>query len=160
MGKIFDAMVSFFDEDDWKYSVVEEDTILRLGFSGKNGNWQCYAQAKEEAEQCTFYSICPVKTPEGKRLEMAEFITRANYGLILGNFELDFDDGEIRYKTSIDVEDDRLSSALMKHLVYANILTMDQYMPGIMAVLYAGTEPARAVAEIEGGDAEGRNNED
>jgi hypothetical protein len=30
--------------------------------------------------------------------------------MIIGNFEMDFEDGEIRYKTSIDVEDDSLSS--------------------------------------------------
>jgi len=142
-------MVQFFEEDDWRFSPIDGQTVLRLGYSGKNGNWQCFAQAKEKTEQCIFYSICPVKAPEPKRPHMAEFIARANYGLVIGNFELDYDDGEIRYKTSIDVEDDRLSSALMKHLVYANILTMDQYMPGIMAVLYAGTEPALAIAQVE-----------
>jgi hypothetical protein len=31
-----------------------------------------------------------------ERAPPAEFITRANYGLIIGNFELDFEDGEIR----------------------------------------------------------------
>jgi len=43
-----------------------------------------------------------------------KFLTRANYGMMIGNFEMDFTDGEIRYKTSIDVEGDKLSSALIK----------------------------------------------
>lgn len=30
----------------------------------------------------------------------AEFLTRANYGLVFGNFEMDMHDGEIRYKPS------------------------------------------------------------
>jgi len=34
-----------------------------------------------------------------------EFLTRANYGLNIGNFEMDFQDGEIRFKTAIDVEE-------------------------------------------------------
>jgi hypothetical protein len=51
---------------------------------------------------------------KGKQQTIAKFITRANYGMSLGNFELDFNDGEIRYKTSIDVTDDRLNFALIQ----------------------------------------------
>ncbi len=42
----------------------------------------------------------PVKAPEEKRLAIAEFVARANDGLRIGNFELDFGDGEVRYKRS------------------------------------------------------------
>ena len=79
-----------------------------------------------------------MNAPGERMAAVAEFITRANYGLIIGNFELDFSDGEIRYKTSLDVEGDRLSQALIKQLVYTNVLTMDQYLPGILAVLEQG----------------------
>lgn len=47
--------------------------------------------------------------PENKRLAVAEILTRANLGMIIGNLELAFVDREIRYKTSIDVEGDRKS---------------------------------------------------
>jgi len=80
---------------------------------------------------------------------MAEFLTRANYGLVVGNFELDFTDGEIRYKTSIDVEGDCLSKALVRAIVYTNIIMMDKYMPGIMALLYANVSPVQAIARAE-----------
>ena len=42
--------------------------------------------------------------PEEMRVPMAEFLTRANYGLRIGNFEMDFEDGEVRYKSSVDFE--------------------------------------------------------
>ncbi|HEX9018927.1 MAG TPA: YbjN domain-containing protein, partial [Anaerolineaceae bacterium] len=76
--------------------------------------------------------------------------TRANYGMIIGNFELDYQDGEIRYKTSVDVEDVALAESLVQNLVYANVLTMDKYLPGLMRVLYAGIEPIAAIEEVEG----------
>jgi hypothetical protein len=66
---------------------------------------------------------------------VAEYLTRANYGLILGNFGLDYTDCEIRYKTSIDVEGDHLAPALIRNLVYTNVTMMDQYLPGILAIL-------------------------
>jgi hypothetical protein len=103
----------------------------------------------ETQQTVLFYSICPIATPESQLIAMAEFITRANYGLIIGNFELDFSDGEIRYKTSIDVEGDTLSQALIKQLVYTNVLTMDQYLPGILAVLEQGMSPQDAISLVE-----------
>ena len=150
MGAVYDAMVRFFDEDDWKYQPVEGKAMLRMGFSGDNGKWTCIARAVEEADQFIFYSIAPASVPEEKRVAMAEFITRANYGMRIGNFEMDFSDGELRYKSSIDVEGDRLSSPLVKHMVYPNVLMMDKYLPGIMAIIYAGKSPQQAVQEIEG----------
>ena len=88
-----------------------------------------------------FYAICPVAAPEDGRLAMAEFLTRVNDGLVIGNFELDFGNGTIRYKTSIDVEGDRLSQALIKRVVYTNVMTMDQYLPDIMIVLEGRRSP-------------------
>jgi hypothetical protein len=149
VSHVFDSVVSFFKKDDWRFEQIQGKTILRMGFSGRNGNWQCFAQARDEQEQFIFYSIAPVNVPEDKRHIVAEFITRANYGMIIGNFEMDFSDGEIRYKTSIDVEGGELSFSLAKQMVYANVVMMDKYLPGIMAIIYAGKSPLDAVTEIE-----------
>lgn len=149
-GKIFEAIVNFFKEDDWPFHQIEGEPILQIAFQGETGKWTCYAKAREEQEQFVFYSVCSVNAPENKRIAVAEFITRANSGMILGNFELDFVDGEIRYKTSIDVEGDRLTSALIKRLVYANVTMMDKYLPGIMSVIYSDISPADALAQVEG----------
>ncbi len=66
----------------------------------------------------------------------------------IGNFELDFDSGEIRFKTSLDVTGDRITPALIKQLVYINVLTIDQYLPSIQAVL-DGATPVDAIRAIE-----------
>jgi hypothetical protein len=149
MGDLYDAIVAFLQEDGWTFTPMEEQMVLRTGFRGENGQWTCYAQAREEQGQFIFYSVCPVNVPEDRRMPAAEFLTRANYGLFIGNFEMDWSDGEIRYKTSIDVEGDRLSPALVQQMVYTNVLMMDRYLPGIMQVLYGNVSPADAVAEAE-----------
>src|SRR5437762_10474197 len=138
---IFETMQTFFKEDEWPLTQVEGQPMLRMNFRGSNGRWMCLAQAREEQQEFVFYSICDANTPEDRRPAMAEFLTRANYGLYIGNFEMDYRDGEIRYKTSIDVEGATLTAPLIKSLVYANVAIMDRYLPGIMSVLYAGTPP-------------------
>jgi hypothetical protein len=146
---IFDTVVQFFEEDDWNFQEFEGKTILKMGFSGSNASWTCYAHAKDEEERFTFYSIMESKVPANKRAAIAEYLTRANYGLVIGNLEMDYSDGEVRYKTSIDVEGGQLTSQMIKTMVYVNVLTMDKYLPGIMSVIFAEVSPVDAIAKIE-----------
>jgi hypothetical protein len=149
-NSILEVAKTFFTMDDWPFSVMEDQTTLHANFQGENGRWACYVVAREATSQFIFYSVCPVNASEDKRPMMAEFITRANYGMFIGNFEMDYSDGEIRYKTSIDVEEDRLTPTLVRPLVYTNVIMMDKYLPGIMKVIYGNIPPAQVVDEIEG----------
>lgn len=150
MAELFDAVVQFFDEENWRYFQLGDDPVLSMLFSGENGNWNCYAECRETQGQFLFYSICPMKVPELRRVAVAEFLTRANYGLVVGNFEMDFKDGEIRYKTSIRTEGELPNRGILKHLVYSNVAMMDRYMHGLMTVMYGGSTPAEVIREIEG----------
>lgn len=152
MGRILAVVGRFLEEDEWPYSLVEGRTVYKTGFEGKNGQFTCFAQERGEQDQFVFYSVFPVRTPESQNAAVAEFITRANYGMIIGNFELDYNDGEIRYKTSVDVEDVDVNESLVRHMIYANVLTMDKYFPGLMRVLYAGIDPITAIEEVEGAE--------
>jgi hypothetical protein len=149
MAGLLDTVIQFFEQDAWSFSQPVEEPILQTGFQGDNASWTCYAEVREEYGQFAFFSVCPVNAPEGKRTAMAEFLTRANYGLVIGNFEMDLDDGEIRYKTSLDVRDDDLSVSLVRNAVYMNVLMMDRYLPGIMAVLYGDVSPSEAIVQVE-----------
>lgn len=153
MGRMLDSAIAFFKEDGWPFSQDEGANALVIPFSAENGEWVCIAQSREEKELFLFYSVCPLHAPADKRMATAEFLTRANYGLVIGNFELDMDEGEIRFKSSIDVEGDRLTEALIRQIVYPNVLTMDRYLPGIEAVINGDVPPHEAISRIEDEDA-------
>lgn len=150
MGRHLNAVANFFKGIDFKFQVDEERELIHMGFSGKSGSWTSIADVKEDRGILIFYSIASFKVPEDKRSAVAEFLTRANYNMILGNFEFDFSDGEVRFKTSISVgEDGTLTADLIRPVVVTNFGTMDRYLPGVMAVTYGNRTPADAVRDIE-----------
>ena len=151
-SRAFTTLGQFLEDDGWYPQQLEEKTIYRMGFSGKNGQLTCYAQVRVDLEQFLFYAIAPVKVPEEARMAAAEFITRANYGLRIGNFEIDFSDGEIRYKSSLDFEGAVLTPELIRNAIYPAAQTLDHYLPGLMSTIYGGKSAVEAVAEIEGND--------
>lgn len=149
MGQVLDAAIAFFRDDGWPFEQIAESSVLHTSFKGKQGQWECFTRTQESPQRFMFYSLCPVSVLEKKRQLVCEFLSRANYGLAIGNFEFDFDDGEVRYKTSIDVEGSGLTFALIKRLVYVNVVTVDQYLPGIRLVIDDNVPPADAISQIE-----------
>lgn len=149
MPTLFEQVQSYFSREEWDYQQLEGETVLRLGYIAPNNMWTCYAQVKEADAIFIFYSIAPVEIPVKKRRLASEYLTRANFGLVYGNFEMDFESGLVRYKTSIDVEDDRLSYELFRPVVWANIFTMERYLPGLQAVVYEDARPEDAIREVE-----------
>ncbi len=147
----FVTLGQFLEDDGWHPRQLEERTIYRMGFAGQNAQMVCYAQVLVDLEVFLFYALAPFKVPEDARMAVAEFITRANYGMRIGNFELDFRDGEVRYKSSLDFEGATLTPALIQHAIYPAALMMDRYMPGLMGVAHGGKSPVEAIAEIEEG---------
>ena len=154
MATLFDTVQEFFDDEDWTTERMDGVTALRMQFRGKHGEWTCYARVREPQGQLTFYSQAPLTVPEERRDEMAAFITRANYGMVNGNFELDLDDGDLRFKTSLDLgpEPDLTDlgwfAAMYGRVIGANVSMMDRYLAGITAVI-GGRAAAEAVAAIE-----------
>ncbi len=149
MGRIYDALVRYFHEDHWAFTPVEGRTAVVATAKGDHGAYTCYAQAREDYDQFVFYAFYAVKAPASKRTMAMEYITRANYGLVIGNFEIDMSDGEVRYKTSVDVEGEPISSGMIRLLIAANLSTADRYLPGYLLVLYGNRTAADAIREIE-----------
>ena len=156
MTSLLDIVREYFDEMDWPITLAEgalpskDEKGILTKFHGENGELECYGIVDEAQERFVFYSECPVPAPENKLAAVAEFITRANHELVMGNFEFDYSDGEILFKTSIDVEGAELSVPLVKHVVLSNVLTLDKYLPGIMKVINTDSTPTDVLADIEG----------
>lgn len=136
---LLEELKRVFTENGWPYSEVRGAPVLLTDLSGPAGRWSFYAQPVEEKNLVLFYSICPERVPEERRVDVSHFLTRANYGLAAGNFELDFDDGEVRYKTVLHVHGDELDGLTLKRLIRANGIAVETYLPGIASVI-AGRE--------------------
>ena len=150
-GTLMNQLAGFLQAEEWQYHVVDGEPLLHLGFSGANGRWYCFAQERREFNQLLFYSVLLPQTPPDRIYAMAEFVSRVNYGLALGNFELDFDDGEVRFKTALDATDlaDEVMDDHIRNLVYGNLLTVDHYHEGMVRVMETDVAPEAVAMEFD-----------
>lgn len=157
MGRLTDEFVAFLKEDTWNYTLEEKEghNAIFFSYSGKNGTLKTHIFLREEIEVACVYSKLEVTVPEDKRLKVGEFLSRANYGLLVGNFEIDFRDGEVRYKASADFEGTTTSSTSYRNLLHANLSTADRYYPALMKMIWSDELSAEAAIEmIEGGSSD------
>jgi|TARA_B110000459_G_C16422790_1_gene408212 hypothetical protein len=129
----------------------QPDTVF-FRFEGEQLTWQCFVDVREDLHQVLVYSVYPDKVPTLRRLNAAEYLTRINYGLPVGNFEMDLTDGEVRFKASLDCSGDRLSVALMRQLIRASATLTDRFAEGLRLVAEQAVSPIEAVRITEGRD--------
>jgi hypothetical protein len=146
---VADAVHAFFASEDWPTADAGDD-VIETAFEGSSTVWPLRVHVFEEDVRAVFVSAFPAPIAEEHRAAVGELCNRANFGLAIGNFELDVDGGEVRFRTSIDVEGATPTPELVRNAVVANVLTMDRYVPALLAVL-EGTAPADAVEDVEEG---------
>lgn len=142
-------MQDFLFDPEWGFGPGPSDSTLVLHFEGDNGHFVVALSVREDAQQLAFYAYAPDTTPEEHLGPMMELVTRANYGLVIGNFELDLADGEVRFKVAVDVEGLEDPTLVVKNHLAAALTTMDQYFPAITAVQSGEAGAAAALARVE-----------
>lgn len=150
---------SVLEKHGWKFYVLENET-LRIDINGQTANWVVLVKSLEEYQQLLVYSVCGNKPPVEKFGVMQEFLTRANFGLKLGNFEFDLQDGEIRFKTSIQFAGEVSPDAMIEQYLLINVMTMERYLSGILKVMFTDISPVEAIASIEETQTDPMTNED
>lgn len=149
MGGMTEMVEEFLNEQEIQFERLQDHPVFRFEVRGEHARYMCYLQVIEEHSQVLSYVCTPNNAPDTKRDSVAEFITRANYGMNLGNFELDYEDGEVRFKTSVDVEGGELTETMLRNLLTAGLTLTERYYRGLMAVMFSNSEPKRAILESE-----------
>ena len=86
----------------------------------------------------------PVTVDERVRHAAAEYLTRANWNMRSGNFELNMDNGEIRFKTYVHAGGSALDAAVARHAVLLPFMMFDRYGDGLLDVLFSLKTPKEA----------------
>jgi hypothetical protein len=145
----FEDLVECLNEDGVNFASREQDGAIMAGFGGEHGPVHLLARVDGERNVLALTFRLPLTVPEEKRIEMAEAITRANYGIVVGNFEMDMRDGELNYKVAVPIDDAMLSQAQFRHCMGAALRTIQRYLPAYYRIVFSGTCPEEAIDECE-----------
>ena len=95
------------------------------------------------------YATLPVSFKD-KLPQMAEFITRANYGLKYGAFEMNYDNGDVRFHLTLPMAAIRADKMLLPMLLAIPAQMLDKYAKGFTEVFMDLKTPEEAIKDCEG----------
>ena len=147
MPTLLETAATYLQNEEWPFETDPERNVLVGNVNGDNGTWRWHLVAIEDDKDTIvrIYSALPVNVPELRRPAIAELITRINESLGSGNFEMDFADGQVRVKTTLDLMDGTLTQAMLMRIFMINLSITDQNLQTIMGVAFGGVEPATAL---------------
>lgn len=142
---MLDLIKKYFENKSWRYSQLPNTpSIFVFNMAGTNGNFQCIIEIIENEHKFFFFSICGTNVPADTRGNILDLLNRLNCQYFLGNFEMDSQNGEIRYKTSAYYVGITPNIEFIEKLIDVNIIMMNDSLPSIMAVIFSEKSPTEA----------------
>lgn len=135
----------FLKSQHWQFTQVEGKNVFLFGISGKNGNFQCIADIIEEEKKFIFFSVYGANTPPDKKQMMLELLNVLNHRLFFGHFEMNMEDGEIRFRVSISYKNIELNQSFIEELIMTSIITMDNSLPSIIGLMFGDRSIEKAL---------------
>ncbi|MBC7766062.1 MAG: hypothetical protein H7Y41_06210 [Hyphomonadaceae bacterium] len=145
MSSAYLAIEQYFMNEGFN-NIAKTDDSLVLNVGASNGSFRIIVYVRDT--YFTAYAISPVKIPPQKNQDIAEFLHRANCGLNIGNFEMNYA-GDVRFKSNHFFGDDTPSLKVIERVFDMSYLMLNKYFPGINAVVYGNETPENAIAAIE-----------
>ena len=151
MNATYERLISLLDEREVRYSNNDDNQSVWADLRGEVAMYRVVAHVDEEAELFQVFGYAPIRIPEGSRPAIAETVARANYGLRVGKFEFDVDQGEVRFQASQVLTDDGVGDGVIDRLITATMAMLDMYLPAVLSVIYGNELPKDAIRCVEGG---------
>ena len=159
MYSIERSVKEYLDSQNWKYKHDEDKHRfifgMKLDCEDVDGCMLVVTARDEEDLSCK--ALYEEKVPEHRRAAVTEYITRANYGLFLGNFQMDLNDGELIYQTYACFYDHRAMQQEVRRVIQVAIHMAERYGQGVYDIVNYGVSPEEAVKAAEDEERSGKS---
>ena len=136
-NKTFETVKQHFIAEDYQATQVGSQPILNLRFDGsfddRDEEWKGQVIVQETGFflKIVLFSFIPFLISRDRQELVVELLNRINYAEDIGNFEMNYNTGQVRCKTSVEVMDIDINIEILYGVVTNNTNLMGKYIPMI-----------------------------
>jgi len=127
----------------------QTEGILLSRIRLETGPFELVIETDSDPQEINIFLYLPTNVPEAKRLLVMEYLTRVNWNLQMGHFEMDLGDGRVRFVVSQLVHDGHLPDEPTLTLMRNALDRVETFFPGILRILHGHFHAVAALTEIE-----------
>jgi hypothetical protein len=151
MNAAYEKLIQHLDNHNIGYWSRSEDSSICADFRGEVGTYRVFARIDADDSLFQVFGYSPVRVPKGSRPAVAETVVRVNHCLKVGKFEMDYDEGELRFHAAQILPDDNLEDETIQRLMGTTMAMLNTYLPAFLSVVYGNELPKDAVRHAEPG---------
>lgn len=129
MSALHASVLSAFKSMGWAYHPVPDQEVLEAAFEAHHGKIPLHVQSFDSAGMINIVSTASFPCPATHRLSVCELLMRTNKELTLGNFELEWDSGQILFRVTNVFPSHRYDQKIIAGLIHNAIAEMDRLTP-------------------------------
>ena len=96
----------------------------------------CNSHIYVREEHFYSYTIFPFRADEYSLHKVADFINRLNEQILIGNFELDFNDGEIRFKINHEYGTTPIPEDQLQDIILFPLRVIKEYSAALLNIIF------------------------
>ncbi|WP_271769663.1 YbjN domain-containing protein [Aquimarina algiphila] len=138
----------FLAQVGWEPQQTDIEEVLLVDFESENipiANAHFDVRVDYERFLC-YFNFKDIAGEEQRKYVM-EFITLANFDLVIGNFELNLNTGQVRFKSSVDFTQLELNNTFIRNTIKCAMDVVEVYGEALVEVINGTKEPMRAFQE-------------
>ena len=151
--RIKNYLLEFLTAENLTYENLSDDnddSIYYIKMESDLGVFDCYINVHEDQNLIEVISHFPLKIMENKRQEIGLHLHEINKKLFFGNFEFDFDTGEIRVKTYMLTENIIEKSFMNFSTIFQrNHQIIDEFIPGCLEISYGNVDSSLVISTLK-----------
>ena len=140
---------SYLRSQKWRYDFNADNGVFSFSMNIGTRMQSVSVRIFVRENGFTAFGYPPVKADPTTINAVNEYITRANYGLVQGSFELDYNDGEVRFKSHAHCGNDIPSIETVEFIVDMSFFMWKRYGDGLLAVIYGNANPKDEIQKAE-----------
>lgn len=133
-----DVMRKVFQDEEFNFEEDEDTLSFRLGLKNVDVTVLCSGRANDLAN---IFVLLPIRAAEEFRANTGEFLHRLNYVARRMSWEMDYNDGEIRFVSAADTIAGPLTEAHFRRILHSMVVTADIVFPYLTSVLSGRMTP-------------------
>jgi hypothetical protein len=139
----------FLTSIGWEPEPTEDGLGFEIDFGPPHLPIASALAAISSHDQFVIYFNFGLAAPEDRRAEVAQFMVRANWNLIIGNFEMDYDDGLMHFRSSVGFAGGELTEVLLRNVVLSAMKAVEFYADGLLEVVSSRKNAMQAITDIQ-----------
>lgn len=154
-GAAYQALLDHCLLHEIHHQAFPEEKAVRFAVRGETAIYNCTLRVAYDDEVLQIRVEFPVVAGNPTVLaQTAEFVARANCGMVIGRLDLNMDGGALAVHIGHVIGAEGLTEEVLHNFMGAAINTAERYFPGLMRMMFGGHVPADAIylCELESAD--------